>query len=161
RLDSRRVERQVADALAGRVGKGVGDGGDRGPLRAFARAERTLVRTVDQLDLDLRRFRHGEDRLAFPVPRPNPALAGTHPLLQPPAHGLDDAAFDVAGAPVGIDDHPGIDRRNGVRHPHHAAVAVDFALRHYGHIASEVLVLGKADAAATRAVALLAGCPAS
>src|SRR5262249_1830799 len=67
RLDPRRIERQVADTLAGRIGKGVGDGGDRGPLRAFARAERTLVRTVDQLDLDLRRFRHGEDPIACPV----------------------------------------------------------------------------------------------
>src|SRR5262249_56830061 len=123
------------------------------------RAERALVRTVDQLDLDLRRFRHGEDRIAGPVARQNPLLVETHLLLQRPAHRLDDAAFDLAGEPIRIDDQPGIDRRNGVRHAHHAAAAVDLDLRHHGYVASQVLVLGKADAAAARAVALLAGGP--
>src|SRR6266511_1420022 len=109
RFDARRIERQVADAFAGCIGEGVDDGGDRRPLRAFACAERTLIRTVDQLDLDLRRFRHGEDRIAGPVARQNPAPIETHLLLQRPAHRLDDAAFDLAGEPIGIDDQAGID----------------------------------------------------
>src|SRR5262245_35948642 len=63
----RRMERQVADAPAGGMRERIGNRRDRGSLRAFARSERALGRTIDQLDLDLRRFRHGEDRVARPV----------------------------------------------------------------------------------------------
>ena len=100
RLDPRRVERKVADTLAGGVGEGIGNGGDRGALRAFTGAQRALIRTVDQLDLDLRRLRHGEDRIARPVARQNPVFVETHLLLQRPAHRLDDAAFDLAREPI-------------------------------------------------------------
>src|SRR5215470_14582065 len=85
RLDPRRTERQVADPPAGCVRDGVGDRGGRRAQRGFAGAERTFVRAVDQLDVDDRRFRHGEDRIARPVARPNAALLETHLLLQGPA----------------------------------------------------------------------------
>src|ERR687887_1879024 len=93
RLNARRVEWQVADALARCIGEGVDNRGSRGPLRGFARAQRTLVRTVDQLDFDARRFRHGKDWIARPVARADPALVEAHLLLQGPAHRLDDPAF--------------------------------------------------------------------
>src|SRR5712692_6858436 len=87
-LDPRWMERQIADALAGGMGEGIGDGGDRRSLRAFARSERTLARTVDQLDLDLGRLRHGEDRIAGEVARQDAALVEAHLFLQRPAHRL-------------------------------------------------------------------------
>src|SRR5262249_634697 len=103
----------------------------------------------------------GMVRIGYPAQSRLKIPLCSHPSpLQRPAPGLDAAPFYLAGGPSGINDHPGIDGRTGGRPPHHAAVAVDFDLRHYGHVASEVLILGKADAAATRAVALLAGCPA-
>src|SRR5262245_54804531 len=84
RLHPSRIERQVADALAGGVGEGIGDGGDRRPLRAFARAERALARTIDQLDLDLRRLRHGQNRIARPIAREDAVLVEAYLLLQRP-----------------------------------------------------------------------------
>src|SRR5262249_12964463 len=111
RLDPRRMKRQVANTLAGGVGKGVGNGGDPGTLPALARAERALARTVDQLDLDCRRFRYGEDRIARPVARENSAGVEAHLLLQRPAHRLHDAAFDLVDEPVRIDDQAGIHGR--------------------------------------------------
>jgi hypothetical protein len=63
-------------------------------------------------------------------------------------------------SPVRIDDQPGIDRGGRARHAHRAVAAVNLDLRHYGHVASEILVLGKTDAAAARAVTLLAVFPA-
>src|SRR5262249_53331592 len=73
RLDSRCIERQVADTFAGCIGKSIDDRGGRRPLRGFARTKGTLARTVDQLDLDGGRFRHGEDWIACPVAREDPA----------------------------------------------------------------------------------------
>src|SRR5262245_43926260 len=159
RLDPRRVERQVADAFAGGVGKSIGNGGHRGALRTFARAERAFARTVDQLDLDRRRFRHRQDGIACPVARQNPAPVEAHLFLQRPAHRLHDAAFDLVDQPVRIDDQARIDRRPGPRHTHCAAATVDLDLRHHRYVAGEVLVLGEGDPAPARAVVLLARFP--
>src|SRR5262245_1141048 len=155
RFDPCRIERQVADALAGGIGEGVGNGGNGWALRALARAERTLARAVDQLDLDLGRFRHGEDRIALPITRQDAVLVEAHLFFQRPTHGLDDAAFNLAREPVRIDDQAGIDRRPYPRHTDRAARTIDLDVGDAGDVAGEVLVLGEADAAAACAVALL------
>src|SRR5258708_6525399 len=142
------------------MGEGVDDGGDRRALRAFAGAERTFGWTVDQLDLDLRHVRHGEDRIARPIASLDPVLVEANFLLEGPAHGLDDPAFHLVGEAVGIDDQPGIDRGPHPWHTDLAAGAVDLDIGNAGDVAGEVLVLGEADAAAARAVALLAIPPA-
>src|SRR4029079_16099465 len=160
RLDPRRVERKIADTFASGVGEGIGNGGDRGALGAFTGAQRALVRAVDQLDLDLWHLRHGQDRIARPVARQDPAFVETHLLLQRPAHRLDDAAFDLAREPIRVDDQAGINRGPRLWHTDQAGGTVNHDLRHHRDIAGEILVFGKADAAAARTVALLSVLPA-
>src|ERR1700704_3425270 len=160
RLDPRRVERKIADALAGRIGESIGNGSDRRTLRAFTGAQGALVRAIDQLDLDLRRLRHGEDRIARPVTREDAVLVEAHLLLQGPAHRLDNAAFDLAREPIRIDDQAGIDGGPVRRHAKQAGGTVDCDLRHHGDVAGEVLVLGEADAAPARTIPRLSVLPA-
>src|SRR5262249_11826137 len=121
----------------------------------------TLVRTVDQLDLDGGRCRHGEDWIACPVARADPAAVEAHLFLQGPAHRLDDAAFDLIGKSIRIDDQPSIDRGGHARHAHRAAAAIDFELRHNRYVGREVLVFGKTEATAARAVTFPPFFPAS
>jgi hypothetical protein len=47
-----RRQRQVAQAFAGCGREGIGNRGGGGTLRGFAGAERSLLRPIDQLDLD-------------------------------------------------------------------------------------------------------------
>ena len=70
-----------------------GPASDRGPLRAFTRAERLLVRPVDQRDIDLGHVRHPDDRVVRPVARLDTVPVEADLLIQRPTRGLDDAAL--------------------------------------------------------------------
>src|SRR5262249_60564442 len=84
-----------------------GDGRNRRPLRSLAGAKRALVGAVDELDLDLGRFRHGEDRIGEPIARLDAVTIELYLLVQRPAGRLDDAAFDLICEAVPIDDEAG------------------------------------------------------
>src|SRR5688572_12592423 len=89
------MERQVADAFAGRVRERICDGRHCWSLRPFTRAERTLGRPIDQRDLDGGRFGYGEDWVVRPIARQDAAAVELHLLMQRPARGLDHAALDL------------------------------------------------------------------
>src|ERR1043165_1688615 len=89
------MERQIADALSGRVRERVGDGRDGRTLRSLARAERAFARAIDQLDRDLWHFGHGQDRIGRPVARQDALPIEFHLLVQGPACRLDHAALDL------------------------------------------------------------------
>ena len=73
-------------------------------------------------------LRHGQDRIARPVARSDAVAVEPHLLVQRPARRLDDAALDLVGQPVRVDDLTRIGRCEGARHLDRAARAVDFDL---------------------------------
>ena len=76
RLDALGDKREVAQAVARGIGKGIGDRGGHRSLRGFARAERLLGTTVEQGDESFGNFGHGQDGIAAPIPRGNAAARG-------------------------------------------------------------------------------------
>src|SRR5581483_4135534 len=103
------TERQVAKPLAGRMGDRIDDRSARRALRALARSERRLIRPVEQFDGNLWNVRHGQDRIARPVPRRDAVPVEAHLLQQRPARRLDDAALDLVLQAIGIDHQARVD----------------------------------------------------
>ena len=128
-------------------------------MRGLAGTERAFVRPVDQHGLDLGHVRHGQDRIVHPVLRQDPVAVEPHVLVQGPAHRLDDAAFDLVGQPVGIDDLPGIGRGPDARHLDDAGCAIHFNLGYHRNVGGHGLVARIADAAAAPPITLLARFP--
>src|SRR5207245_1176159 len=88
-----------------------------------------------------------------PVTRADLARIEFDFLLQRPAHGLHDAAFDLVFEAVRIDDLAGIDRGVEAWHRDASAGAVDLDIGDHRNICGEILVFGKANAAPLAAIA--------
>ncbi len=123
-------EGRLAEADAGRVEDGVGDGGGARHRCGFADAERRLLGPVHRDDLDGGQLREGQDRVAAPVPRGRQARLEGHLLVQHAARRLDDVAVDLVLDPGGIDHQAGILPHDDPLDRDLAAGAVD---RHVGH----------------------------
>src|SRR5690606_22472295 len=118
-----------------------------------ARTEIGLARAIDQHHLDGRNLVEGEDGIARPVSRKDARVVEPHLLLQRPAQGLDDPAFNLVGDAVGTYDVAavvGSDRADDA-YPPVARGYLD--LHRNGREGRQVLIAGECDAAA--AIALL------
>src|SRR5882672_11684421 len=152
---------QRAQALAGRIGDGIGDRRGGRTLRAFAHAEETFLGAIEQHHLDLRHVPEMDDRIVRPRLRCDARAVVSHRFHQRPARGLDDAALDLVHDAIRVDDLPGIDRRHGAHDAHLAARAIDFDVGDHRHVTRQVLVLGEREPSPASAVTLRIWLPAS
>src|SRR6185369_827864 len=111
-------------------------------------------------NLNTRHFGEGEDRVALPVERCHPLPVEADRLLEGPAGGLDDAPLDLHLQSLRVDDLTGISGGNHAVDADPPGLAIDSDIGNAGHVAGEVLVPGKAEAAAVHAVAPESGAPA-
>src|SRR5689334_9851873 len=98
----------------------------------------------------LHAVRHGveaQDRIGRPVDARNARVVEGDALIQGPAHGLQDAAFDLVADTVRIDDLAGIDRGDGAHHARAPRFALYFDFAREGAIGGEVLVAREREAA--------------
>src|SRR4051812_42719837 len=112
-------------------------------MRRLTGADRLLLRPRDDLDLDRRHLREGQDRIALPGVAHDAGAIEADRLLQRPARGLDRAALDLVRNAVGVDRFAYVD---GDDEPPHADVGVALDLGNDGAVRTAVLVAGKADA---------------
>src|SRR5579859_7298705 len=103
RVDACRGQRNVADALADRVGNRVRQRRAGRSLRRLARSQERRTRMRDHLHVD--RFRHvreARDGISAPVAAGDAMRLPRDLLEKRPADGLHDAALDLVADAVGI-----------------------------------------------------------
>src|SRR6266851_2350826 len=137
---------KITEAGAEGLGDGVADCRDGRAAGGFADSERRVVGDrVDQLDRDLGHLAEAQDRVALPVARTDAGGVEPHALLQGPADGLDDAAFELVDRAVRIDDEAGV---GGAPDAGDADTLLDLDLGDDRGICGDVFVAGEGDAAA-------------
>ena len=145
-------ERHPADAHAGGVEDGVGDGRRDRPARRFAGARRRDLRMVDQHHVDLfGRLGDVEDRIGQPIDAGHGLVVELDLLPQRAADALHDVALDRHADAVRIDDLAAIMGDRELAHPDLAAAAVDVDLG--DHRDARAVALRVGDAAAGDLVA--------
>jgi len=120
---------RAAQAHAGRVEDGVGEGrGDRAD-RAFAGAGGRQLGAVQQHDVDcFGRLGDVEDRVARPIDTRHLGAVEGDLLGQGAVRALHDITVDAAPEPVGVDDQPAIMGDGEFARPHLAGMAVNLDL---------------------------------
>src|SRR5262249_12326987 len=103
--------------------------------------------TVDELDMDLRDLREGEDRVALPVDAGHPRAIEGDLLLEGAAHRLDDVALDLLAHALRIDDLASVVSDEETLHPDLAAAAVDLDVIDRRHVGAHQLIFDIGDAA--------------
>src|SRR4029077_7200612 len=114
----------------------------------LARAPRLFGRPVDQVDEDVRHLGEGQDRIARPIEAGHGRTVECQLLLQGPAYGLDDVAFDLAQHAVGIDDLPAIVQHEELPGADLTGRALDLDLGDDGDIGAHELIFAVGHAAA-------------
>src|SRR5215470_18474979 len=120
-----RRERNDAHAKPDRVENGIGESRADGGAGRFAGADWRFSGAIDQLDVDVGRFREGQDRIAHPVDAGHPGPVEFHFFLEYPTERLQNAALDLGANAVGINDLPAVVRTNYPLHADRSARALD------------------------------------
>ena len=116
-----------------------------------------MLRTIDQLDLDLGNFAELQNGIVLPSSGGNASPIKPHLLLQNPAGRLNNPALNLVQNTVRIDHASAINRR------HHADDANGFSdgdLGDHCRVITDIFVAGKADANTRRPITLTPWLPA-
>src|SRR5215467_11114662 len=108
RHDALARQRQIANANAKCARPRIADRGSGRTGGGFADAERRIAVAFHKLDGDLRHLAEAQDRIGLPVDRPAACIVKPDLLLEHPARGLNDAAFELVDDGIWIDDQASI-----------------------------------------------------